>query len=95
MLHLVAWALSGFCIGALAWLLRPRPRTVGFLALSALAMCGAVFGGLLSWTLWEFPSATVASEDFQTVPVLMSYCLAVFGALAAITMALGAIVRNT
>ena len=94
MFHLVAWALCGFFIGALAWVWRPHPRTIGFLAMSAPALIGALLGGLLSWTLWEFPSAAVALEDFRTVPVLMSYFLAIFGALAALTMGVGAIVRN-
>lgn len=96
MLHVLGWAILGLMIGAAAWLLRPTPRPMNLLLILLLSVAGALFGGFVSWTFWDFPANVITVNEFITTPALVSDCLAAVGSLAVLSLATGVvIVGNT
>jgi hypothetical protein len=93
--HIIVWAVIGLAVAAAASVDGPARRVIRLVAIAAVGMGGAIAGGWMSWLLWEFPNDVSAASDVLNAPVLMSYCLAACGALAALTSALGVMTRKT
>jgi uncharacterized membrane protein YeaQ/YmgE (transglycosylase-associated protein family) len=58
---LLAIALSGLIVGALARLALPGPDPMGILATIGLGLAGSVLGGLVAGLLWSRPAGFVFS----------------------------------
>jgi uncharacterized membrane protein YeaQ/YmgE (transglycosylase-associated protein family) len=95
MVHLLNWAFAGMVIGAVTWLIAPGRRALGLPAMLLLGGGGAVLGGLLSWSLWEFPAKPFWTGDLLTAPVLMSYLVAAAAALMSLTVGYGIVIRGS
>ncbi len=91
MVHVLGWAVVGLLLGAAAWLLPPRLPPMRLHGMLLLSVGGALFGGFVSWILWDFPDTVITVHDLITIPALVSDCLAACGALVAISLATGVV----
>ena len=91
MLHVLCWAGFGLIVAAFSWLLRPRPHPLNPLPMLLLCIAGALFGGFVSWILWDFPGEADYPGEQWSTPALVSDCVAACGALAALSLAMGVV----
>jgi uncharacterized membrane protein YeaQ/YmgE (transglycosylase-associated protein family) len=84
--QLIGWSLTGLLVGALAWRFSPERPGIGLPVAVVLGMLGAIFGGLGSWVLWDFPAEPYSVHEVLTTDSVMSYPLAVLGAMLVLTL---------
>lgn len=94
MTPVVVWIACGIAVAGSTWAAAPGRRGMRLPTYLVLGIGGALFGGLLSWTFWQFPAATQSSRDLLATPVLASYLLAALGALVAVSTAFGVVMRE-
>jgi uncharacterized membrane protein YeaQ/YmgE (transglycosylase-associated protein family) len=75
MLNLLAWAVAGLIIGAIARLLIPGRQPMGCFMTMILGIVGALVGGAIAWMLWGYPG-----EPFSLY-AWPGYLLAIIGAV--------------
>jgi hypothetical protein len=92
-LHVLGWVVVGLAVAVGSAVLPPRPRVIDPLPALLSGVAGAMVGGFVSWIIWDFPGNVITASDLLTTPALVSDCLAAFGALAALSVAMGVAMR--